>query len=284
MALVQTFRAALRAGAALELPDQELDPLLEEKISRAAARWPSLPLEPAEMAAAMGARVRSVSELQRLHVEELHLAVACARGVRGATEAFETQFLSSRPLAVALGRIDPSPAFLDEVRQAARERLFVPPPGRIAGYSGRGSLAAWTRVVTLRIALDLRPQHPVAPEEEAERAVQRDPELRYLQQAYGRQFEQALESAFALLDDEQANLMALQIVDGLGTAQIAALFRVDRSTIKRRLAACRQTLLDHTHTALREKLGLSPQSFESLARLLTSQLHLSVARILKERG
>ena len=59
---------------------------------------------------------------------------------------------------------------------------------------------------------------------------------------------------------------------------------MDRSTIKRRLAACREALLDHTRALLREKLGLSPESFESLARLVASQLHLSISRLLKERA
>ncbi len=38
--------------------------------------------------------------------------------------------------------MNPSPAFVDEVRQIVRERLFVPAPGRISKYSGLGSLAA----------------------------------------------------------------------------------------------------------------------------------------------
>ncbi len=72
-------------------------------------------------------------------------------------------------------------------------------------------------------------------------------------------------------------------MQGLGTGQIAALFGVDGSTIKRRLAGCREVLLEQTAIRLRGILGLSPESFASLARLLTSQLHLSVARLLQER-
>ncbi|MGZ6144054.1 MAG: ECF-type sigma factor, partial [Myxococcales bacterium] len=193
--------------------------------------------------------------------------------------------LGAGVLTAALKRIDRAPAFLDEVRQAVREKLFVPPPGRIAAYSGRGALLAWTRVVAMRTALDLRPRHAETSQAgEGARAAERDEELRFLQQKYGKDFEQALAASFAKLDDEQANLLKLQIVDGLGTAQLAALFRVDRSTIKRRLADCRETLLDQTRVALREKLGLSPESFASLARLLTSQLNVSIARLLKDRA
>jgi len=246
---------------------------------RGRARWPQLDVSLQRLADALGDEPP-----ESLHAEDFYLAVACASGVRGAVEAFEQHFLGAGPLTAALRRIDPAPAFLDEVRQAVREKLFVPPPGKIAEYTGKGALVAWTRVVAIRAALDLRPKHreKALENSEGEKAAERDPELRFLQQKYGKQFEQAIAAALAKLDDEQSNLLRLSIVDGLGTQQLAALFRVDRSTIKRRMADVRAALLDHTRTALVEKLGLRPDSFESLARLLTSQLHLSVARLLKK--
>jgi RNA polymerase sigma-70 factor (ECF subfamily) len=257
--------------------------LLRELAERGRAHWPGLEVPVEELAKALGPELPD-----GVHAEDLYLAVACARGVRGAVEAFEQQYLGAGALTAALRRIDGSPAFLDEVRQAVREKLFVPGPGRrarIGEYSGRGSLMAWTRVVAVRTALDLRPRHSEkSMSGEGGRAAERDPELRFLQQKYGKHFEEAVASSFARLDDEQSNLLRLQIVDGLGTSQLASLFRVDRSTIKRRLAECRETMLQHTKEALIQKLGLSPSSFESLARLLTSQLHLSVARLLKQRG
>lgn len=268
----------------MALAREEIEAALPALSARGRERWPEIDLQPAQLAEAIEARVQSAEALEKLHAEELYLAVACARGVRGAVEAFEQQYLTAGALTAAIKRIDRAPAFLDEVRQVLREKLFVPAPGRIAEYSGRGSLAAWTRVVAVRLALDLRPQTAAAREtSEAGHVAERDPELRYLQQKYGKQFQEAVAAAFGTLDDEQSNLLKLQIVDGLGTAQLAALFRVDRSTIKRRLADCRETMLAHTRTELQKKLGLSPESFDSLARLLTSQLHLSVARLLKER-
>ena len=43
-------------------------------------------------------------------------------------------------------------------------------------------------------------------------------------------------------------------------------------------------MLLRTRAALQEELGVSPESFESLSRLLASQLHLSVARLIQGRG
>src|SRR5258708_37948346 len=259
MPLAALFRGRARAGIHPELTDELLEAELAALVQRGRARWPGLSLDEAELAAAAGARAQPDQALSALHAEDLWLALSCENRIPGALEAFEQHSLSTRPLGAALKRIDPSPAFVDEVRQRGREKLFVPPPGRIAEYSGRGSLAAWTRGVAMRVALDLRPHLREGPEGgDGERAAERDPELRYLQQKYRGQFEEAMAAAVSSLDPEQANLLRLQIVEGLGTAQIAALFQVDRSTIKRRLAACRETLLDQTRAALRDKRGLSP--------------------------
>jgi RNA polymerase sigma-70 factor (ECF subfamily) len=281
-----TLVSVFRRGAAgfPQIPDPGLEERLAALCAGGSARWPALALANDDFVLAVAERVKTEAELAAVHGEDLFLATACARRVRGAVETFEREFLSAGTLAGAVRKIDPAPGFVDEVRQAVREKLFVPPPGRIAEYSGRGSLGAWIRVVAVRIALDLRPRSREGPpEDDTAVAADRDPELRYLQQRYKQEFEEAAKAAFAALDDEQVNLLRLQFVDGLQTAQIAALFRVDRSTIKRRLASCRETLLERTRMNLQQSMGLSPQSFESLSRLLASQLHVSVARLLKER-
>jgi RNA polymerase sigma-70 factor (ECF subfamily) len=226
-------------------------------------------------------------DLAKLHAGDLLLALACAQRHPPSLAAFERELLGTHRLAAALARIDPSPAFLDEVRQTVRERILVARPGetpRIAEYSGRGSLQSWTQVIALRCALDLRPARAEqAPDEIPEQAGEADPELRMLRDRYGKAFEAALTQAFSRLDDEQTNLLRLQIVDGLQTARIAALFHVDRSTIKRKLAECREALLTETRALLGAQLGASPDSLESILRLVRSQLHVSVARLLREK-
>src|SRR5262249_28853837 len=152
---------------------------------------------------------------------------------------------------------------------------------RIADYSGRWPLTTWLRTIAVRAAVDLRRRGgamhlPSADDRSAERlAGGESPEMRYLKLRYGEAVQEALGAAFARLDDEQANLLRLQLVDGLRTAQIAALFHVDRSTIKRRLSRCRDQVLAETQQRLREKLRLSASEFESLAGLVKSQLHVS---------
>jgi RNA polymerase sigma-70 factor (ECF subfamily) len=283
MSLSDVWRVAAKVAPG-DLPDAELEPILARLLERGRARWPQLPLAPDVLAGEIGARARTLDALRTLCAEDVHLAVACAHGVRGAHQAFEEECLGARGVLAALRRIDPSPAFADEVRQVVREKLFVPSPGHIVEYSGRGALAAWTRVTAVRAGMRLRRRKPEADEESAdEKATGVDPELRFLKQRYGAQFKKALAASFARLDDEQHNLLRLQLVEGLSTGQIAALFGLDRSTIKRRLAACRETLLAQTQALLRKQLGLSPDSFRSLARLLASQLDVSVLRLLRQR-
>jgi RNA polymerase sigma-70 factor, ECF subfamily len=284
MKLAAAFRARARASQAAELTDLELETRLTALVERGRARWPQLPLDPETFAGEIAARTPSEDALAKLYVEDLHLAVACAQQVPGALDAFEASCLGAGPLNAALKHIEASRHFIDEVKQTVREQLFLP-PRRITAYSGRGSLASWTKVTTLRIALRQRSQRGEIREADGEaQAAASDPELHLLHQRYGKQFEEALAASFARLEDEQHNLLKLQLIGGLGTAQIAALFSVDRSTIKRRLAACRELLLEETQAALREKLGLSPESFQSLSRVLASQLNLSLARLLKTRA
>ena len=256
-------------------------------ISRARQERPALERISDEALVIHAAGRAAPNEVAALKAGDLLLALACAARLPIALAAFDSELLSTRKLAVALARVDPSPAFVDEVRQVVREKLLLGKPGtppRILDYAGRGSLAAWTQVVAMRCALDLRPARlEEDPSELPELAGERDPELRILQERYGKAYESALTKAFDALDDEQVNLLRLQIVDGLQTARIAALFRVDRSTIKRRLADCREALLAETWRILGADLNASPDSLQSILRLVRSQLHVSVGRLLRDR-
>lgn len=299
MGLLATFRAS--APAALrDVGGAGLEQALAELAARGAAERPSLPLDPALLVAQAARHLplellpeQLPAALLELRAGELHLACACAAQSAAALATFEKEFLASPALRKALARVDRSATTADEVRQALREKLFVGAPGgapRIADYSGRWPLAGWLRMAAVRTAIDLhrRTGEPPAAPAELERAEQLtasvEPELRYLKQRYAAVFQEALGKALAALDPESCNLLRLQLAEGLHTAQIAALFRVDRSTIKRRLASCRATLLAGTRRELSARLQLSTAEFESLAGLVRSQLHLSIARLLRSRA
>ncbi len=272
------------AGSSRPAPSEAA---LAELIARARRERPDCGRISDEALVIHAAARAAPADLPALKAGDLLLALACAARLPAALGAFESELLTARGLSVALARVDPSPAFLDEVRQVVREKLLLGKPGappKILDYAGRGSLGAWTQVVAMRCALDLRPARVEQdPSQLGELAGERDPELRILQERYGKAYEAALTQAFDALDDEQVNLLRLQIVDGLQTARIAALFQVDRSTIKRRLADCREALLAETWRILGDDLGASPDSLQSILRLVRSQLHVSVGRLLRDR-
>jgi len=92
--------------------------------------------------------------LRRVHAVELHLAFACRRGHAGALARFEREHVAA--LGPAVGRVDSSPAFVDEIKQRLRTKLLVADgsgPPKIAHYTGQGSLLTWVRVVAVREAL-----------------------------------------------------------------------------------------------------------------------------------
>ncbi len=103
MTLAAAFRAAARGGNWMGC-DPALETLLLSLSARGQARWPNLPLEPEQFAAELAVRVDSQAALETVRAEELHLAVACARGVRGALAAFDAEVLGASALAAALRR------------------------------------------------------------------------------------------------------------------------------------------------------------------------------------
>ena len=295
--LGSAFRAVAPEGLRPSAEQPDVLRALGDLVARGAAAWPALPVEGAALIAqaarflpATLAAADLPKDLLALHAGDLHLACACATGSPAALLSFERDVLAAGWLRAALERIDSSPHFADEVRQSVREKLLLArdgAPPRIGQYSGRWPLTTWLRTIAVRAAVDLRRSGGAANVASAdERAAEQltgpdNPEMRYLKLRYGKELQDALGAAFATLDDEQANLLRLQLVDGLRTSQIAALFRVDRSTIKRRLVACRDQVLAQTSARLQEKLKLSPAEFSSLAGLVQSQLHLSLTRLLR---
>ena len=264
--------------------------LHQDVIDRARAAWPDLELDESGFAAHVEER-REGGETAALYAGDLWLAYGCARGSDEAVAAFDREVLSQTGLL--LGRMQPTPQLIDDVRQALREKLLVAPPDgrpRIADYAGRGPLLAWVRVAAVRTALDLLRANgarggggDVEPDDLAR--DEDSPELDYLKERYRPQFKAAFQSALRGLDSEQRNVLRLHVVEGLNIDEIGALFKVHRSTVARWIAAARQQVLAGARAELRANLGLSAGEFDSLAGVVRSQLDLSVAGILvKSRG
>jgi RNA polymerase sigma-70 factor (ECF subfamily) len=277
--------------------DPMLDSTLDALLVGAQAAWPQLTLSAGVFIRHLGATLDplaadAVAALHRLHGADLFLACACLHQIDGGLAAFEAAYLRPLPALLA-GALDIAPAEVDEIRQRLRVKLLVadpssPRPPLIASYSGRGPLGAWVRVAAVRIGLTLARDARIG-ERVGRRAASEalraqgtaDPELRFLKDRYRRDFAAAFAVALATIADRQRALLRLQFVAGLPLEKIAAIYQVDRSTVSRWLAQARGQLLDRTELDLRERLGVEPAEFESLARLLTSQVEIDLPDLLR---
>jgi RNA polymerase sigma-70 factor (ECF subfamily) len=217
------------------------------------------------------------------HEDDLRLAWAAAHGTPAAIARVDALLADLGP---AVRRVDPSPAFTDEVRQATRVRLLVGDGGapRIAGYAGRGPLRAWLQVAAARIALDLKRgrRDAAAPADVLGELVARepDPELRHLKELYRAEFRDALSAALAALPERARAVLRLHHVDGMRLAEIGRLYQVHESTVSRWAAQAAETVADDARGRLVARLTLSPSNVDSIGRLVRSQLDLSIARLL----
>jgi RNA polymerase sigma-70 factor (ECF subfamily) len=232
-----------------------------------------------------GAAASTPERLARVRAADLYLACACAARLRGAVEAFDRALLSR--MDAFLSRMRPSPAFVDEVRQALREKLFVGrdgAPPKIGEYDGQGALESWVRVIALRAAIDLKRQGgatAAAPEGAKEPHTSLDPEIGYLKRRYRRAFSAAFRGAVAALDPDDRELLRLRFVEGLTQAEVAARLGVHRATVVRRLDAAQQAVNDGARRLLQAELRATESELASLEGLMRSQIEMSLPGLLK---
>jgi len=219
------------------------------------------------------------------HADELVLAWAVGRGDPDAVRAFER--LVADDVGGAARKIDRAASFVDEIAQRVRIRLVTgdgDAPPRIASYRGAGPLRGWVGVVALRVALNAKREHqPHAGDDLLADVVDRepDPELRHMKTLYRAAFRAALTDALAALTDRERALLRLRFVDGLELAPIARLYAVHASTVSRWIADALATVGKGARTRLVARLQLAPSGIESIARMVESQLDLSIGRLLQ---
>lgn len=289
----EELRTALLAHAPPAVqPTLQARPDLAEQLdaawTHARQRWPGVQLDAGRFGAALGERLREDVPLSALRTADVYLAAALLHDAPGAVDAFERSY--GAEIDRGLRRLDA--ASFDDLRQAVRQRLFVGDgehPPKLASYGGRGELLRWLRVTVVRMRADVARKRMREPEADDEalgsrlsRAVSptADPEYRYLKDHYGAQLREAFEGAVGVLEPKQRNLLRQHLLGGLSATQLAGLYNVDRSTTKRWLVRAREDLWSQTRRRVMQQLGLSRSEFESVVRLVQSELDLSMPRLL----
>jgi len=268
----------------------ELETRLADQLAEAKGRWPEVTVDPRRFVTHWAAQLARASDvgaaIEQLHLADLYLAFGCAEGDTCALRSFGT-LLSS--VAGAVRSVDGTPSFVDEILQRLRTRVLVPDDGktpRILDYAGRGSLENWLRAGALRLALNARRDARRGPEPLPEASLWEpaaptaDRTLELLRGKYATEFGSALREAFASLDGGERNVLRMHFLEGLSLNQIAAMYQVNKSTISRRMAKARETLLERTRSKLERALALPAPELDSLLEQLGPRLDLSLSSVL----
>lgn len=273
-ALLERFRPGSR--------DEALADALFALVDTARAAWPQLRLDEGRFVGHL--RLKAPDNLADVRAGDLALACACLAGDALALATLDAKVINGIDKAVA--GVDANPAFIDEVRQAVREKLLVGTAPRLAEYSGHGSLLAWARTVAVRLALNLKREvvREVADDEvlSAMPFTGRDLELDYVRAQHREDFVAALVEALKALDQRQRNLLRLSYVDRLSIDQLGAMYGAHRATAARWLTDARNELLTGTRTRLAERLRLTQSDLSSLLEALRSNLEISLGPLLRD--
>lgn len=258
---------------------------------RAADAWPHIPLSPARFAAFLHEKCPEGQSLESLRIEDLFLSCACAEGIPAALEELERSRMPLVERAIQRALRD-RPLLVDDAVQLVRSKLLVAMKGRpkIADYSGRGSLDAWLRATAVRVAIDLRrsegtPGGHIAPHDEGTElgtAALPDAEWRLIKEHHRPDFERALGEALGGLSARDRTVLKLYAANGLSLEEIGKLYRVNRSTVSRWIAASRTAVLRHLRERFADQLPLDPQVSDGLFKLFQSGLNTSIGTLLAD--
>jgi RNA polymerase sigma-70 factor (ECF subfamily) len=285
--IVRDARPDLDVSDALEGP-------LDAFVATAVQAWPAIAVDRAAFVRFVARALEAPAEttLASLHADDLYLAYGCVAGDPAALAGFESACLGVIDRAVVASGATPTE--VADLRQVVRQRLLVAPAPlegegerepRIATFTGRGNLRSWVRVVATREAQRLLPRERrevAADDDELAGLIARDddPEIGYLKRLYRAEFKDAFATAVSQLSDRERVLLRQNALDGLSIDQLAAFYRVHRATTARWIEAARQAVLDGTRKELIRRLQLSRSELDSVMRLISSQLDVSLPRVL----
>lgn len=261
----------------------------------AQSRWRDVALTDAEFVRFVAARTPTGTDplqmLNGLHTEDLFLTCACVLGTASALDRLDKEFLTKIPRYVA--KLDPSPAFADDVSQTLLERLLCAPAGEepvLVTFSGQGALASWIQVSAVRTAIDLKRNRDAQPTLPIDQITIQNipltdsPEADNIRTRCQRALRAALEESFSALSSEQRNLLRFHYASHMTGDQLAKLLRISRATAVRRVAEARTALLGETRRRLKQRLGLGHSEIDSFIRAALSQFDLSLTTLLREKA
>jgi RNA polymerase sigma-70 factor (ECF subfamily) len=287
--LVAAFREVVATGEAGRgtRGDRELGGRLEALVARGRAAHPRLEVTAEAFVRCLARAVEGVehASMETVAIEDLYLACACAQGVPGAAAVFESRF--EKTIRRAVSRVLRGTADRDEATQRTRQALLVGSggaPAKIAQYLGHGPLDKWVGVAAIRHAVSLGRSEGTERRvrDKAAAAITRgaDPEMLFMKSELRRELEAAIEEAMCQLADRERLVLRLYLVSGMTLSAIGKSLGISQSTASGLLAKARQSVLAHVRRDLGKRLKLSKGDLSSIARLVASELDISISRVL----
>jgi RNA polymerase sigma-70 factor, ECF subfamily len=224
--------------------------------------------------------------LESLHLDDLVLARACARGHEAAWEQF--LFLYREKLytaAVGIARDDCAGRELADSLYADLFGTRLKKDGRrsskFESYAGRGSLEGWLRTVLAQEYVNrFRQQRKLVPFDEA---VDTGTETTHEAEPAKGLLEDATDAALSALSAEERVLLAAYYLDGRTLAEIGCMLSVHESTVGRRLEKITRHVRKRIISALCTA-GLSKRVAEEMLQADVREIGVDVrGRLAQER-
>jgi RNA polymerase sigma-70 factor (ECF subfamily) len=277
--------AAVAPEAARALGEPaEAERALEELCAEAAATWPGVVVEPAQLIAAFAPKLAAddPTPLTAAGASELYLALGCARGDEAALRAFDRAYLEVVPVALAGMKL--AAATVEDVRAMVRDKLLLPDGDRaprIIDYAGRGRLRGLIQVSATRTAIDrIRLEEREAELPARDLAATGNLELSLIKAQYRQAFSEGFTRAVASASRRDRNLLRLHFLGGVTLEQLAQMYGVHRATVVRWLAAARETVFGATRDHVAGAIGAPSEELDEMFALVRSRVELSVERLL----
>jgi RNA polymerase sigma-70 factor (ECF subfamily) len=243
--------------------------------------------------------------VDKLQADDLCLIIACEQGNQSAwtdlVERFSTTVRSAARSASSNeeGAEDLAQSIWAELH-GLRLREDGQPAGKLAYYSGRGSLAGWLRAVVAQLAVDQHRKQSrlVQTEEDADfdRIIQQgqeestwsghgeavNPELQLSTKLAGAELQKALAESVKTMSAEDRLLVKLYYFDGLRLREAGAVLGVHEATASRRLTRIHAELRQRVEKILTEQEGWTKpeteQAFSEVALNLETDIEPLLAK------
>jgi RNA polymerase sigma-70 factor, ECF subfamily len=245
--------------------------------------------------------------IDKLQADDLCLIVACEQGDQKAwndlVERFSTTVRSAARSASSNeeGAEDLAQSIWAEL-YGLRVRDDGRPAGKLAYYSGRGSLAGWLRAVVAQLAIDQHRKQSrlVQTEEDADfdRIIQQgqdekqwsghggtiDPEVEISTKLAAVEMQKALAGSVRQLSAEDRLLVKLYYFDGLRLREAGAVLGVHEATASRRLTRIHADLRQQVQRTLIEEKGWTKPETERAFSDIALHIEADIEPLLATEG